>query len=173
MCNFARIYVFVLLLIAVVSTKVVCAAEQTVTANVAFDLPLTLSYFASAAVGTVRAGVADVYTVIPNSGTYAQNDQNNILYGAAGSFIDMFVSGSATQTIAFSVGNYSGNNGVTPSAATCSYDDAPAVSCNSLSAQSPPSLGKSLFIGYTLTVDGSQSAGDSVDTTFDVTVAYE
>ncbi len=41
----------------------VYAATQSVTANIAFDTPLTLTKVADVNFGTVSAGVADTYTI--------------------------------------------------------------------------------------------------------------
>ncbi len=151
------------------------AATETITANIGFDEPLAIVSFGGYSVefGTVRAGVADVFTLSYASGLTAQNSSGNILYGFAG-MADLGVSGSATQSIQFSASNYVADNGVTPSDATCVYGNTAAAPCDGLLGD-PPGGGfaTDLKVGLTITVDGTQTAGETAAPTFDLAVIYQ
>lgn len=147
----------------------VYAATQSVTANIAFDTPLTLTKVADINFGTVSAGVADTYT-ITTAGVVTAAATGQMLFGtpAAG---NISIAGSSTQTINISVGSYTANNGVTPANATCNYNAAGAGTC-ALNGVAAPGAGKTLLLGVQAVVDGTQAAGSSAAPTFTVTVVY-
>jgi hypothetical protein len=145
------------------------AVTQTITANISFDTPLTITPGNNIRFGTVSAGVADVYT-IDTAGNVTNPGSGQELYGTQGAG-DVSIAGSTTQTINISVGTYTANGGVTPSAATCAYGAGPAGPC-SLTGQTAPGAGTTLLLGVTATVDGTQAAGSSAAPTFVLTVVY-
>ena len=151
--------------------KTAMAATEEVTANIAFDTPLSITVYGDPGLGTVRAGVAEVYSIHPDNGLTAQNSSSNILYGWAGA-ADMLITGSTTASVQFSVANYTADNGVTPSNAVCNYADDPTAACDGMLG-GPPGGGTVLFVGVTLTVDGTQTAGETAEPTFDLTVIYQ
>jgi Domain of unknown function (DUF4402) len=153
---------------ALISSNVL-AATQSVTSNIAFDTPLTINKVADINFGTVKAGVSGAYT-ITTAGVVSAGGSGVWLYGtpAAG---NLSISGSSTQTISISVGSYTANGNVTPSAATCNYNGGGAGTC-ALSGQAAPAGGKTLLLGVTATADGSQAAGDVDAPTFVITVVY-
>jgi hypothetical protein len=154
--------------IALISSNAL-AVTQSVTANIAFDTPLGISKVADINFGTVKAGVADAYT-ITTAASISHTGSGATVYGtpAAG---NLSITGSTTQTIVISVGSYSASGGVTPSAATCNYNGGGAGTC-ALSGQAAPGAGKTLLLGVTATVDGTQAAGATAAPTFVVTVVY-
>jgi hypothetical protein len=145
------------------------AATQSVTANIAFDTPLTLTKNADISFGTVVAGVSSTYT-ISTTGTVTATGSGQALYGskAAGSIT---IAGSTTDTINISVGGYTAQGGVTPANATCAYNGGSAGSC-SLATAAAPGAGKTLLIGTDAIVDGTQTAGATATPSFTVTVIY-
>ena len=147
------------------------AATETVTANIEFAAPLILTKNSDIDFGTVSAGVADTYT-INTSGTVTAAGSGQTLGGVptAG---DITVSGSSTQVVDISVGNYTANNGVTPQNATCSYNGGSEVSCNSLTGVAAPGSGTTLLLGVQAVVNGTQASGTTAAPTFDVTVVYQ
>jgi hypothetical protein len=151
------------------STTDVWAVSQSVTANIAFDTALTLTKNADINFGKVKAGVADTYT-IDTAGTVTAAGSGQYLSGttAAG---NISISGSTTQTINISVGNYAANGGVTPQSATCRYNGDTASACSRTGAAAPAG-GKTLLLGVQAVVDGTQVAGATAAPTFDVTVVY-
>lgn len=145
------------------------AVTQTITANIAFDTPLTITPGNNIRFGTVSAGVADVYT-IDTAGSVTNPGAGQELYGTQGAG-DVSISGSTTQAINISAGTYTANGGVTPSAATCAYGIGTPGPC-SLTAQAAPAGGTTLLLGVTATVDGTQAAGATAAPTFVLTVVY-
>lgn len=145
------------------------ALNQSVTANIAFDTPLSMVKNNDINFGTVSAGVADTYT-ITTAGVATAAATGQLLYGtpAAG---DIAISGSTTQTINISVGSYTANNGVTPANATCDYNGAGSGTC-ALTGVAAPGAGKTLLIGVDAVVSGAQAAGSSAAPTFTVSVVY-
>ena len=83
----------------------------------------------------------------------------------------LVIAGSTTQAIDISVNNYVASSGVTPSNATCQYNNGVAAPC-ALNSQLAPGKGKPLSIGVTVNVDGSQKTGDRAAPTFDVVINY-
>jgi len=145
------------------------AATQSVTANLAFDTPLTLTKNNDINFGTVIASTASTYT-ITTAGTVSATGSGQWLYGskAAGSIT---LAGSTTQTVNISVGGYTPQGGVTPSNAQCAYNGGGAGSCT-ISAAAAPGAGKTLLIGVDAAVDGTQAAGSTAAPSFTVTVVY-
>lgn len=145
------------------------AVTQSVTANISFDSPLAITKNADINFGTVRAGVADTYT-ITTAGSVSAAGSGAYLYGTT-SAASLTITGSTSQTISISVGGYTANGGVTPQNATCAYNGGSAGSC-SLSSVAAPGAGKTLLLGVQAVVDGTQTGGSSAAPTFTVTVVY-
>jgi len=145
------------------------AVTRSMTANIAFDTPLSLAKASDINFGTVTFGTADTYT-ITTSGVVTASGAGEHLYGetTAGS---ISVSGSTTQSINISAGNYTANGGVTLQNATCSYDGAAPGSCEINGA--PSGAAKTLLVGVQAIVDGTQMAGATAAPGFTVTVAYQ
>jgi len=140
------------------------------TANIAFDTPLTLTKKNDISFGTVAAGVADTYT-ISTAGNVTAAGSGQWLSGskAAG---NITIVGSTSQTLNISVGNYSASGGVTPSNATCSYAGSAAKPCAISAATAPGNQGKTLLIGIDARVDGTQAVGSTATPSFTVTIVY-
>jgi hypothetical protein len=145
------------------------AATQTVTANISFDTPLTITKVSDIGFGSLKAATAGTY-VISTTGAVTASGGGATLGGATHAG-NLTIAGSTTQLVDISVGNYVVNNGVTPSAATCSYNGGAAAACT-LASQVAPGAGKTLLLGVTATVSGTQAAGTVAAPTFDVTVNY-
>lgn len=146
------------------------AVTQSMTANIAFDTPLSLSKLSDINFGTVAVTTADTYT-ITTSGVVTAAGSGSRLYGAptAG---NITVAGSATQQIDISTGSYTSDGGVTLQNATCSYDGSVAGPCTISNAVGPGS-GKTLLLGVQAVVDGTQLAGNVAAPSFTVTIAYQ
>lgn len=148
------------------------AATQSVTANMAFDSVLTLTKNADIDFGTVRAGTIGTYT-INTAGTITPSGGGQVIGGtpAAG---QITITGSGSQTLSISTGGYTAANGVTPSAATCSYDGAAASACDTplTGLTAPGAGGRILRLGVRADTDGSQAAGATAAPSFTVTVIY-
>lgn len=147
------------------------AATQSVTANMAFDSPVSLTPVQDIDFGTVAAGTAETY-VIDTAGTVTAGTASNILYGSTQAG-EITVSGSTSQQVDISAGNYTANGGVTPSAATCKYGAGSEVACNTLTGATAPGASTTLLIGVSATSNTSPTAGGSAAPTFDITVAYQ
>ncbi len=142
-------------------------------AAMSFDSPITISNVVNINFGVVKAMTAGTY-VINTANSVTASGGGEKLYGAPVSG-SMLIRGSATQTISISAGSYVAGgigNGVTLSAATCSYNGGVAAAC-SLSTQAAPSqAGKTLLLGVTATVNASQTQGSTASPSFTVTVTY-
>ena len=145
------------------------AATQSVTANLAFDAPLTLTKTSDINFGTVSAGVASTYT-ITTTGTVTATGSGQTLYGTK-TAASITIAGSATNTVNISVGGYTAQGGVTPANATCAYNGGAAGSC-SIATGVAAGAGKTLLIGADAIVDGTQIAGATATPSFTVTVVY-
>jgi hypothetical protein len=153
------------------SSTDVMAVSSTVTATIAFDTALTLSPVSQINFGTVKALVADTYT-IDTAGTVTAAGSGQWLHGPT-SAGNISIAGSTTQTINISVGNYSAaSNGVTAANAKCRYNGDTESACSRTGAAAP-AAGKTLLLGVQAVVSGTQAAGSPAATpTFDVTVVY-
>lgn len=160
---------FLIMAAALLVSADALAATQSVTVNISFDTPLSLTKISDISFGTIKAGVADTYT-ISTAGVVTAAGAGQWLYGAktAG---NITIAGSTTGTINISVGGYTANNGVTPANATCSYNGGAAGSCT-INGAAAPGTGKTLLIGVDAQVNGTQTAGTSAAPTFTVTVVY-
>jgi hypothetical protein len=145
------------------------AATQAVTANIAFDTPLSLTKNSDINFGTVKAGVASTYT-ISTANSISATGGGQWLYGtpAVG---DITIAGSATQVVNISVGGYTANGGVIPSNAQCAYDGGAEGSCT-INSAAAPGAGKTLLVGVDAAADGTQVAADTATPSFTVTVVY-
>ena len=147
------------------------AATQSVTANMTFDTALSLVKNADISFGTVKASQAGTYT-IDTSGVVTPTN-GGVVIGGTPAFGQITITGSTTQTVAISTGTYVSDNGVTPSAATCSYNGAAAAACDTaLTGRTAPGAGKILKLGVTAISDGTTAAGTTAVPTFTVTVVY-
>ncbi len=145
------------------------AATQSVTANINFDTPLTLTKNADINFGTMTASNASTYRITTAGTITTTVGTGAYLYGAtnAGSIT---IAGSVADTIAISVGGYTANNGVTPSNASCAYNGGAAVTPCSYASAAAPGAGKPLLLGVDVAADGTQAAGTSAAPSFTVTV---
>lgn len=146
------------------------AAMQTVTAHIAFDTPLSLVKTSDIDFGSVQAVTADTYT-ISTSGVVTAAGTGTSLSGPT-SAGNITVSGSTTQSVGISVGDYTSQNGVSLQNAVCSYDGSAPGSCTVASAPAAGG-GKTLLVGVDAVVDGTQVAGAAAAPSFTVTIVYQ
>lgn len=157
------------LAISVFIPAVSYSATQSVTANIAFDTALTLTKNNNISFGTVKAATSGTYTVSTASAISAGSG-GVVLYGtpAAGSIT---IAGSTTQTINVAAQNLGTDSGVQITATTCNYNSGGSGSCT-IASGAAPGAGKTLLVGATVSVDGSQSAGSTAAPTLDIVVNY-
>jgi hypothetical protein len=165
----ARFLVFAIGVASLLGASQAGAATQSVTANIAFDAPLTLTKTADINFGTVTANNASTYRFGAVSGLTVIAGTGLPLYGTA-SAGSITIAGSVADTLAISVGGYTANNGVTPSNASCAYNGGAQVTPCSYAAAAAPGAGKTLLLGVDVAADGTQAAGTSAAPTFTVTV---
>ena len=148
------------------------AGTQSVTANVSFDVPLTVTKDADISFGTLKAATSGTYVLAPN-GTITPSN-GGVVVGGSPAFGKITISGSATQTISITTGAYTANAGVRASAATCVYDGMMISSCDTGTSglAAPGVSGKALLLGLTIDTDGTQAAGTTAAPTFVVAVIY-
>src|SRR5947209_4088357 len=95
---------FVGVAIAALASSQALAATQSVTANIAFDTPLSITKNADIQFGTVKAGVTGTY-VINTAASVSASGNGVWLYGTPAA-ANLTIAGSTTQTISISVGTY-------------------------------------------------------------------
>jgi hypothetical protein len=147
------------------------AVTQSVTANIRFDTPLTLTKISDINFGAVPAGNASTYRISTDGTVSTVTGTGSPLFGptAAG---NITVAGSKTQLVNISVGGYTTSNGVTLSNARCVYHSGAEGSCT-MSGVAAPNNGRTLLVGVDATADGTQAAGTSATPTLAVTVVYQ
>ncbi|TAL33473.1 MAG: DUF4402 domain-containing protein [Alphaproteobacteria bacterium] len=147
------------------------AATQSVTANMRFDAPLTLTKTSDIDLGSVTAATASTYTISTAGSVTTTAGPGVPLAGptAAGSIT---ISGSSTQLVDISAGGYTASNGVTPSNATCAYDGGAEGSCG-ITGAAAPGAGKNLLVGVRVNANGTQASGTSAAPSFNITVVYQ
>ena len=147
------------------------AATQSVTANMTFDSALSLTKNADINFGSVKGSQTGTYTI--DTAGVVTPTAGGVVIGGTPAFGQITITGSSSQTVAISTGTYTVDHGVTLSAATCSYNGAAAVACDTpLTGLSAPGVGKTLKLGVTAVSDGTATAGTTATPTFVVTVVY-
>jgi hypothetical protein len=147
------------------------SATQTVTVNMAFDTPVSITGTPTIQMGTVQAGVAETYTISTAGLVTAAGNSTRILYGSK-SAANLTIIGSLTQAISINANNYNANGNVTPSAATCNYNSTGSAGCSTLTTVAAPGAGKTLLVGVTAAASSAPSAGATASPTFDIVVTY-
>jgi hypothetical protein len=168
----AKARIALIALIIGLVTEVPCnslAGSLSTTGHYGVDVAITLTKNSDVNFGTVKAGVADTYTIstaaaVTHSGTGAW------LYGTP-SAGNITIAGSSIGTVSVSVGSFTANGGVTPQNATCSYNGGASGSCT-INNAAAPGAGKTLLLGVDAVVNGTQTAGAAAAPTFTVTVTY-
>jgi hypothetical protein len=165
----SRLLQSIICMIFLTSAEKAWCASLTMSIDIAFASSLSFSNIKNVNLGVIKAEQPGTYQITP-TGTVTTSNNGGWLGGSqnAGS---MTIVGSDTQSININVTNYIADRGVTPSAATCSYNGGASSPC-ALSNQPPPSAGKELRLGLTVAVDGTQTPGTSATPTFDIIVNY-
>jgi hypothetical protein len=150
------------------------AITQSVTANVSFITPLTITNYTPISFAKLSAGVAATTYVLSTAGAVTPTGGGAVEFGtpAAGS---MLIKGSATQQISITAGSYATGGTtatVTASAATCKYGAAAEAACTAIgTVAAPTSAGTTLLVGATISVPANMVETSSAPT-FVVTVSY-
>jgi len=144
------------------------------TADIGFDIPLSIDTVADVNIGHVKA---------ITTGTYVIDTTGNVTASGGGQWLNgptragnLLIHGSATQTISISAGSYVNggiSTGVKPTAATCSYNGGAAAACTLSTQAAPTAAGKTLLLGVTVTISNTkQTDGTTATPSFTVTVTY-
>ncbi len=156
---------------SLVAVGCVWAATQSVTANIRFDTPLTITKNADINFGSVTAASATTYRISTAGAVSTVTGSGAYLFGTTAA-ANLQVAGSTSQLVNISVGSEVANNGVTISNEKCSYGGGAAGSC-SITGAAAPGAGKTLLIGADAAADGTQTAGSSATPSFTVQVVYQ
>ena len=140
-------------------------------ATVEFVSPITVTENTQLNFGTVETGAgAGTTLILDTAGAITGTASANYISGAAAGDFSVNAQGS---TISIEVNNF-GANTVTLSTPTCSYDGAGAAGCDTtITGLATDGTDKTLLIGATLTLAGSEGAGSTYSPTFDIVVNYE
>jgi hypothetical protein len=146
------------------------AATLSVTANVAFETPLTLVQDAAINFGTLKAATSGTYVIDTNGRVTPSN--GGALVGGTPAPGQITITGSSTQAISIGTSAFSADRGVTLSAASCNYDGTMIANCDGAGLPAPGGPGKILKLGATITADGTQAAGTTAAPAFVLSVVY-
>lgn len=148
------------------------AVTQSLTATISFDTAISFSGVTNINFGVVTAANASTYK-ITTAGAVTTTAGTGVWLGGTTAAGSITIKGSATATISITANNYGVVGGVTPSAATCSYNGGAEVACTTLTGQAAPgAAGKVLLVGVSAASDGTKGAGTSAVPTFDIVVTY-
>jgi len=147
------------------------AAVQTVTSSIKFLADIAVSMNITPNFGSVKAGQAGTY-VLSTAGTVTASGGGVKEGGspAAGSYT---ITGSSSQAINITDGNYVANGASTPSAAKCKYGAGSEVSCTNLNVAAPGAGGTILLVGLTVTTTALGADNQTDHPAFDLTVVYQ
>ncbi|TAL27852.1 MAG: hypothetical protein EPN97_16200 [Alphaproteobacteria bacterium] len=162
----------VLTVAAAAGYQAMAANPQSVTANIRFDTPLTLTKVSDLDFKSVTAGVAStVYRLSTAGALSVVSGPGSAVFGTpvAG---NISIVGSTTQTIQITAGNAAAQGGASVSNFKCNYDGGGEVNCSTLTAAAAPGAGKTLLLGADVTTGGSEAAGATAAPTYDITVVY-
>lgn len=157
---------------AIVAARAARASNPVVaneTANIAFDTALSFTGVTNIDFGAVKANQAGTYTV-NTAGALTASGGGVIETGtpAAG---QVTITGSTTQPITISAGNYTADQGVSISNATGKYGTA-AEQAFPITGPAP-GTGTVLKLGVTVSPDGTEGDGVTAHPTFDINVIYQ
>ena len=155
--------------VALVMVPDAWSANQSVTANIRFDNPMTITKNQDIDFGSVQAGVADTYTISP-TGVTSHSGAGAFLFGTPQA-ANITISGSTTQTLNITAGGFVASAHVTPSNATCKYGAAAAGSCT-IPAAAAPGAGTTLLVGVDAAATAATTAGTAEAPTFTLTINY-
>jgi hypothetical protein len=147
------------------------AATQSVIANVAFDVPLSLVRDSDINFGSLKSTTSGTY-VIDTNGRVTPSS-GGVLVGGTPTPGQFTITGSATQGISIGTSAFTADRGVTLSAATCNYDGTLIANCDGAGLPAPGGTGKVLKLGATITADGTQAAGTTAAPAFVLSVVYD
>jgi hypothetical protein len=146
------------------------AAVQTVTATIKFFSDITITQNAAPNFGYVKAGKAATY-ILSTAGAVRGTGIRESGTPAAGSYT---ISGSGSQTINISSGNFVASGDSTPSAPTCKYGGASPATCTQAGLAAPTGIwGTTLLVGLTVTTAGAATDGQTDTPAFDLTIVYQ
>jgi hypothetical protein len=161
------------ILAILVPCNYVWALTQSITANVAFATPLSVSTVVNANFGSVSAGVASTVYAITPAGSISVTSGPGVSIDATAAVPASFtVIGSSSQTFTATAASYVAAGGVTPSLATCAYNSGGTHACDGSQSYSDPGAGKTLAMGLTITTTGSEADGATAAPTFVMTLVY-
>jgi hypothetical protein len=167
----ALLTVTALALAGILAAGSAMAATQSVTANIRFDTPLSLTKNSDINFGSVTASSATTYRISTAGAVSTVTGTGSYLFGTTAA-ANINITGSTTQLMNISVGGEVANNGVTVSNEKCAYNGGASGSCT-ITGAAAPGAGKTLLIGADAAADGTQAAGTTAAPTFTVTVVYQ
>ena len=162
----------VLTVAAVAGYQAMAANPQSVTANIRFDTPLTLTKVSDLDLKSVKAGVASTVYRLSSAGALSVvSGPGSAVFGTpvAG---NISIVGSTTQTIQITAGNAAAQGGASVSNFKCNYNGGGEVGCNTITTGAAPGAGKTLLLGADVTTGGAEATGATAAPTYDITVVY-
>ncbi len=147
------------------------ANPESVTVDMAFLDPVTITENESLRFGLLDVNMADMETVViaPNDGL---TDAGGNVFGGTQAAADLTVTATASQSITILVDNVGTATGYALATWMCKYGTGSDTACDGSGYSATSAMSAVLLIGVTLTGNGNAVAGAD-NTTFDVTVTYQ
>lgn len=152
-----------------IATVARAANPETVTAQVTFADPVTITTVASLQFGVIDQ-VLNTETIIIGTDDSVSGTGTGLILGGTQAAAELTVGATASQTLTILVDNIVNGTGYTLGTFVCSYNGGADTACNSLTPTSVASA--PLEIGATLTGDNNAVPG-AANGSFRVTIAYQ
>ncbi len=147
------------------------ANPESVTVDMTFIDPVTITENVSLRFGLLNVSLANLETIVIAPDDSVTDASGRVVGGVQGA-ADLTVTATASYTISILVDNVSSATGYTLGTWMCNYDGAGSDSaCDSGGYSETTVASATLLVGVTLTGNGSAVLGTD-DSTFDVTITY-
>lgn len=147
------------------------ANPESVTAEVEFVAPITITENNALQYGLLDVNMANAETVVVGTDDSVTDAGSNVLGGTQAA-ADLTVAATAAQSITILVDNVSSGSGYALGTFLCSYDGGADTACDGGGMSATSVASAVLEIGATLTGDGTATVG-AANGSFDVTVSYQ
>lgn len=153
-------------------TNLFAANPESVTAEVTFVDPITITENNALQFGLLSSALANAETVAVATDDTVTDASSRVIGGTQAA-ADLTVASTPTQAITVLVDNIVNGAGYTLATFVCSYNGAASAGCDGAGLNVASSVASAtVLIGATLTGDGTAVAGVK-NGTFDLTVSYQ
>lgn len=140
--------------------------------NAIFSDPFAIIEATTMSFGSLVSNTNATY-VLDTSDSVTASGNGQVVGGTTRSGDYTIQDSSGTAIIDIGITNLTANNGVTPRNPICSYDGGPDIlGCLTVGQANPGPGGRTLTVGMTIDVDGTQGNGGLANPTFDISITY-